>query len=115
MNRRDVVKSLGALAVAAVAGPGIHAQKETPVQLTVPIPSGDRPWPNAVAGIQIIDSKIATEATALCREVSTPSMFNHAMRVYLLGSLTGKAQGLKFDAELLYLGCVFHDFGLSER
>jgi hypothetical protein len=35
--------------------------------------------------------------------------------VYLFGALRGNRRGLTFDPELLYLGSVFHDLGLTER
>src|SRR5262249_42049735 len=42
-------------------------------------------------------------------------LFNHSTRVYFFGALTGKRRGLKFDPELLYVGAMFHDMGLTER
>jgi hypothetical protein len=54
-------------------------------------------------------------ATQLARDVSPPYLFNHAIRTFLLGSLTGRALGKKFDEELLYLACILHDLGLTEK
>jgi hypothetical protein len=71
--------------------------------------------PTSVAGIRLIDSKIAKTATELSRSVSPPYLFNHAVRTYLFGSLAGRARGQKFDEELLYLACILHDLGLTER
>jgi hypothetical protein len=71
--------------------------------------------PAIVAGIRIVDSKIAKDATELSRGVSAPYLFNHAVRTFLFGSLAGHARGLKFDEELLYLACILHDLGLTER
>ncbi len=69
----------------------------------------------SIAGIQIPDSKLAREATDLLREHGTPLLFAHSMRVYLFGSLRGRRRGLKVDGELLYLGAVFHDLGLTPK
>src|SRR5262249_38550981 len=55
------------------------------------------------------------EATELLRELESPLLFAHSLRVYLFGSLRGRHRGLTVDAELLYLGAVFHDFGLTPR
>jgi len=66
-----------------------------------------------IAGIRIPDSKIAREATDLLREHSTPLLFAHSVRVYLFGALRGRQRGLQVDHELLYVGAVFHDFGLT--
>src|SRR6202012_4378695 len=37
----------------------------------------------------------------------------HSSRVYYFGALAGRRRGLKFDAELLYAGAMFHDLGLT--
>ncbi|TDW81369.1 HD domain-containing protein [Kribbella sp. VKM Ac-2566] len=66
-----------------------------------------------IAGIRIPDSTLAREATELVREAASPLLFDHSRRVFLFGSLRG--QGLAYDAELLYVGAMFHDLGLTER
>jgi HD superfamily phosphodiesterase len=68
-----------------------------------------------IAGVRIPDSTLAREATELVREAASPLLFHHSRRVYLFGSLRGQEQGLQFDAELLYVGAMFHDLGLTER
>src|SRR3954451_4790772 len=68
-----------------------------------------------IAGIRIPDSKLAREATDLLREYGTPLLFAHSLRVYLFGALRGRHRGLKPDTELLYLGAVFHDLGLTPK
>src|SRR4051812_29399820 len=68
-----------------------------------------------VAGIRIPDSKLAREATELLREHGTPLLFAHSLRVYLFGALRGRHRDLKVDHELLYVGAVFHDLGLTPR
>jgi hypothetical protein len=72
-------------------------------------------WPSAVAGIRLVDSKIARQANELSRSASTPCLFNHCVRTFLWGSLTGRANGQRFDEELLYLACLLHDLGLTDR
>jgi hypothetical protein len=68
-----------------------------------------------VAGVRLVDSKIAKLATEFSRSVSPPYLFNHAVRTFLFGSLAGRALGQKFDEEILHLACVLHDLGLTER
>ncbi|MBM7090577.1 HD domain-containing protein [Streptomyces sp. S12] len=68
-----------------------------------------------VAGVRIPDSALAREATELVREAASPLLFDHSRRVFLWGALRGREQGLSFDAELLYVGAMFHDLGLTER
>jgi hypothetical protein len=61
------------------------------------------------------DSKLAREATELVRDTESPLLFNHSTRVYYFGSLAGKRRGLQFDPELLYIGAMFHDMGLTPQ
>jgi HD superfamily phosphodiesterase len=69
----------------------------------------------SIAGVQIPDSALAREATDLVREAASPLIFDHSRRVFVFGSLRGREQGLEFDPELLYVGAMFHDLGLTER
>jgi HD superfamily phosphodiesterase len=66
-----------------------------------------------IAGVRIPDSTLAREATELVRDVASPLLFDHSSRVFLFGALRGK--DLEYDAELLYVGAMFHDLGLTER
>jgi HD superfamily phosphodiesterase len=68
-----------------------------------------------IAGIRVPDSKLAREATDLLREHGTPLLFAHSLRVYLFGAIRGRHRSLSVDHELLYLGAVFHDLGLTPK
>jgi hypothetical protein len=65
-----------------------------------------------IAGIRVPDSKFANEITEFIRDTESTLLFNHSSRVYYFGALAGRRRGLKFDAELLYAGAMFHDIGL---
>jgi hypothetical protein len=67
-----------------------------------------------IAGVPIPDSTIARETTEFIQDVSTQLLFDHSRRVFLWGSLQGEKLGLDYDAELLYVGAMFHDLGLVE-
>jgi hypothetical protein len=114
MNRREAIQGLGAVAFGAVmhgkASPDSRPEQYSPV--TQPLSA---PLPPQVAGVRLVDSKIARTATEFSRSVSPPYLFNHAARTFLLGSLVGRALGQKFDEELLYLACILHDLGLTEH
>ncbi|MGC9941250.1 MAG: HD domain-containing protein [Verrucomicrobiota bacterium] len=69
----------------------------------------------SVAGIQIPDSKLARAATELVRDTESTLLFNHSTRVFYFGALAGERKKLKFDPELLYIGAMFHDMGLTEK
>ncbi|WP_394778897.1 HD domain-containing protein [Undibacterium sp.] len=64
-------------------------------------------------GIKIPDSSMAREITQLIRDTESDVLFHHSARVYLWGALSGKRNGLKFDAELLYAAAMFHDIGIT--
>jgi HD superfamily phosphodiesterase len=68
-----------------------------------------------IAGIDIPDSRLAREATELVRDAASPLLFHHSRRVFLFGSLQGNRLGLTADPELLYVGAMFHDLGLTEK
>lgn len=65
-----------------------------------------------IAGIHIPDSAVAKAATELVRDTQDDLLYNHSRRVFLWAALTGERRKLSFDAELLYLGAMFHDMGL---
>jgi hypothetical protein len=75
----------------------------------------DEAGPASIAGVTIPNSKLAREATELVRDTESSLLFNHSTRVYCFGSLAGKRQDLNFDPELLYLGAMFHDIGLTPQ
>lgn len=68
-----------------------------------------------IAGIEIPDSRLAADATELVRDAAPPLLFDHSRRVYLFGMLQGRIRGLNPDPELLYVGAMFHDLGLTDR
>lgn len=68
-----------------------------------------------VAGVRIPDSKLASEATEFVRDCESSLLFHHSLRVFVWGTLRGRHRGWKFDPELLYLGAMFHDVGLTPK
>jgi HD superfamily phosphodiesterase len=66
-----------------------------------------------IADVDIPDSALAKEATELVRDTAGPLLYDHSRRVYLFGALQGRRRGLAFDPELLYVGAMFHDLGLT--
>lgn len=67
-----------------------------------------------IAGVAIPDSTIAQEATELVRDVATELVYHHSRRVFLFGALRGQEAALGYDPELLYVGAMFHDLGLTD-
>jgi hypothetical protein len=68
-----------------------------------------------IAGIKIPDSKMAKDLTELIRDKEPELLYHHSRRVYLFGALAGQRRGLAYDPELLYVGAMFHDIGLTEQ
>jgi hypothetical protein len=64
------------------------------------------------SGVSVPDSQLAREITEFIRDTESDLLFNHSSRVYCFGALAGQRRRLKFDAELLYAGAMFHDIGL---
>lgn len=68
-----------------------------------------------IDGIKIPDSSLAREITEAVRDTASPLLFHHSSRVYYFAALAGQKRGLKYDPELLYCGCMFHDMGLTHQ
>ena len=68
-----------------------------------------------IDGVAIPDSALARAVTDLVRDTESPLLFHHSSRVYYFGALTGKRRGLTYDPELLYVGAMFHDMGLTPQ
>lgn len=70
---------------------------------------------DTIAGIHVPDTALVREATEFIRDTENELLFNHSRRVFYFGALRGLRRGLRPDLELLYVGAMFHDLGLTER
>jgi HD domain len=116
MDRREFILGIGTFAI----GEGDWMEQGTKIspgmiQAATGSASHTETTASTVAGIRLIDSQIARAATDLARSVSPAHLFNHAVRTFLFAALIGRARGQKFDEEVLYLACILHDLGLTER
>ncbi|ACC74780.1 HD domain-containing protein [Paraburkholderia phymatum] len=68
-----------------------------------------------IAGIDMPDTALARAALEHIRGVESELTLHHALRAFLFAALTGIREALEFDAELLYVGTLFHNVGLSLR
>jgi hypothetical protein len=66
-----------------------------------------------IAGITIPDTQLVRDVTEYIRGVTDDLLFDHSRRVFLFGALQGQRRGLQPDLELLYVGAMFHDVGLT--
>jgi hypothetical protein len=70
---------------------------------------------SSIAGVPIPDTRLVADATELVAADTPPLLFHHSRRVYLFGMLQGRRRGVSPDPELLYVGAMFHDLGLTEK
>ncbi|MER7787651.1 HD domain-containing protein [Streptomyces sp. NPDC097640] len=71
------------------------------------------------AGLPFPRTALALKALHHTRGIEAPAIFNHSLRTYLYGRFLGECRGLRpdhdYDDELLFLGCLLHDAGLSRE
>ncbi|WP_405765344.1 HD domain-containing protein [Actinacidiphila glaucinigra] len=67
-----------------------------------------------IADIEVPGTRLVTEATELVRKSADPVVYHHSRRVYFWASMRGRNRGWDFDPELLYVGALFHDLGLTD-
>jgi hypothetical protein len=68
-----------------------------------------------LAEVRVPDSAAAAEAERLARAESSPVLYGHALRSYFYAALLAARDRIDYDQELLYVGCVLHDIGLTPR
>src|SRR6267154_6686715 len=66
-----------------------------------------------LSGITVIDTPLVTRAMDFARTQSEPYLFNHAVRSWLFAVRLGQLQGINHDAEVVAIGTLLHDLGLT--
>src|SRR5262249_40742565 len=67
-----------------------------------------------LAGITVIDTPLITRAMDYARIHSEPYLFNHAVRSWLFAVRLGQLQDVSHDAEVVAIGSLLHDLGLTD-
>lgn len=67
-----------------------------------------------VGGITVIDTPLITRAMDFAGVHSEPFLFNHAVRSWLFAVRLGQLQGVPNDPEVVAVGCLLHDLGLTK-
>jgi len=67
-----------------------------------------------LGGITVVDTPLISRAMDLARAHSEPYLFNHAVRSWLFAVRLGQLQGIPHDAEVIAVGTLLHDLGLTE-
>jgi len=68
-----------------------------------------------LGGVTVLDTPLISRAMDLARAHSEPYLFNHAVRSWLFAVRLGQLQGIPHDPEVIAVGTLLHDLGLTER
>ncbi len=71
-----------------------------------------RPW--MLGGIEVLETPLITLAMDYARTHSEPYLFNHVVRSWLFAERIGQLQGVAHDAEVVAVGSLLHDLGLTK-
>jgi hypothetical protein len=77
---------------------------------TPPVTSGKT---RVLGGITVIDTPLISRAMDYAQASSEPYLFNHAVRSWLFAVRLGQLQGINHDAEVVAVGTLLHDLGLT--
>lgn len=66
-------------------------------------------------GVAVPDSAAVAEAEEMAFAASTPELYGHAVRSYLYSALLATAGKIKHDGEMLAVGSLLHDVGLTSE
>ena len=66
-----------------------------------------------MAGVRVPDSPLITEALEYAQRLYEPYLFNHAVRSWLLAETIGRIRGIDYDREVVAIGTLLHDIGLT--
>jgi hypothetical protein len=67
-----------------------------------------------IAGVGVPDSPLITAVMEYAQRLSEPYLFNHAMRSWLFAEMLGRAKGIDYDREVVAIGTILHDIGLTK-
>ena len=68
-----------------------------------------------IAGVSVVDNPLITAAIEYSQRLSEPYLFNHAMRSWLFAETIGRIKGIDFDHEVVAIGTILHDIGLTSN
>jgi hypothetical protein len=66
-----------------------------------------------IAGVSVSDTPLVTAVVEFAQRLSEPYLFNHAMRSWLFAEAIGRMKGIDYDREVVAIGTVLHDIGLT--
>jgi hypothetical protein len=66
-----------------------------------------------LGGVTVLDTPLITRAMDYARAHSEPFLFNHAVRSWLFAVRLGQLQSVTHDPEVVAIGTLLHDLGLT--
>jgi hypothetical protein len=66
-----------------------------------------------IAGVSVPDGPLITAVIEHAQRLSEPYLFNHAMRSWLFAEAIGRTKGIDYDREVVAIGTILHDIGLT--
>jgi hypothetical protein len=66
-----------------------------------------------MAGVSVPDNRLVTAAIEYVQRLSERYLFNHAIRSWLFAEAVGRAKGIVFDHDVVAVGTLLHDIGLT--
>jgi HD domain len=67
-----------------------------------------------LAGVTVIDTPVVTSSMEYARSHSEPYLFNHVVRSWLFAVRLGQLQKVPHDPEVVAVGSLLHDLGLTQ-
>jgi hypothetical protein len=71
------------------------------------------PRTRLIAGVSVADSPLVASVIEYAQRLSEPYLFNHAMRSWLFAEAIGRLKGIDYDREVVAVGTILHDIGLT--
>ncbi len=113
--------ALGSMAWARLGGGTITADDEAELAAQIPYVLAERDrtataLPDLdLAQLEPPDSRLARDAETLWRDVAPDWLDRHGSRTWYFAAALARVEQLEPDPELLYVACVLHDLGLTDR
>ena len=73
----------------------------------------DAPRTRLIAGVSVPDDSLISAVIEHAQRLSEPYLFNHAMRSWLFAEAIGRMKGMAYDREVVAIGTILHDIGLT--
>jgi hypothetical protein len=67
-----------------------------------------------LAGVEVLDTSIVTQAIDEARERCAPYLFNHVMRSWLFAVRISQIKQVRHDPEVVAVGTILHDVTLND-